>query len=251
MRLLLLVVLLFAIPASAADYTFTGYARDLKTGALLYVESHAVSGGGSPGEQRVVLYRRDETAAPFARKNLRYGPDRARPEFDFTCARSNSAEALSREGGLLRVTSRPPGGADPRSRLLTEAEVRVVDAGFDEFVRANWSALERGDAVTAPFLVPSRLTVYGFRLRKVGEARIDGFDASVIRLSLSGALGWLLSDIDVTYRKQDQRLLRYRGLTNVRDSAGDLLEAQIDFPESGRGEGSVDLEKLRALPLTR
>ena len=251
MRLIsLLTLLLLAGAATATDYTFTGYARDLTTGALLYVETHAVSGAGTAAEQRVVLYSRDENAAPFARKNLRYSADRSRPEFDFTCARSGVAEGLSRDGGKLRVDFRETASSGPRTRLLAEREVSVVDAGFDEFVRANWATLERGKAVTAPFLVPSRQTTYDFRVRKVDEVRIEGAEASVIRLSLSGALGWFLPDIDVTYRKRDQRLLRYRGLTNVRDASGELLAAQIDFPEAGRGEGPVDLGKLRALALS-
>ncbi len=250
MRLLpLLLTFLLPTLGVTADYTFTGYARDMKSGALLYVETHAVSGSGTPAEQRVVLYSRDDKAAPFARKNLIYGADRARPEFDFTCSRSGFRESLIRESGELRVTS-TRAGAEPRTKLLPATEVRVVDAGFDEFVRANWSVLERGEAMTAPFLVPSRLTTYDFRIRKVQEVRVDGADASVIRLSLAGAIGWLLPDIEVTYRKQDQRLLRYRGLTNIRDAAGALLEAQIDFPDAGRSEGAVDLAKLRALALS-
>jgi hypothetical protein len=250
MRLLPLLIALIASAAPAADYTFTGYARALDSGALLYIETHAVTEAGTPREQRVVSYSRDENAVPFARKNLRYSADRARPEFDFTCARSRTDEGLAREGGKLRVRFRGAGSAEPRTKLLADREVGVVDAGFDEFVRANWSKLERGEAVTAPFLVPSRLDTYNFRVRKVGDALVEGADASVIRLSLAGALGWILPDIDVTYRKKDQRLLRYRGLTNVRDAKGELLEAQIDFPDEGRVEGAVDLAKLRALPLS-
>lgn len=250
MRLITLLMLLLASAAPAADYTFTGYARDLASGKLLYVETHAVSGGGTQAEQRVVLYRNDENAVPFARKNLRYSADRSRPEFDFICARSGVVEGLSREGGKLRVEYRETPRSDPRTKLLAERQVRVVDAGFDEFVRANWAALERGDALTAPFLVPSRQTTYDFRVRKVDDVRIEGADATVIRLSLAGALGWFLPDIDVTYRNKDQRLLRYRGLTNVRDANGELLAAQIDFPEAGRSEGPVDLGKLRELKLS-
>ncbi len=240
---------LCAFGASAADYTFTGYARDLDTGALLYVESHAVCAAGTPDEERVVLYRRDERAAPFARKTLRYGADRARPAFDFADLRSGFAESVTREGSAVRVNARAGATASPRSASLDLSEVAVIDAGFDEYVRDNWSRLQRGDSLNAPFLVPSRLDAVNFRVRKVGRASIDGADVSVIRLSLAGALGWFLPDLEVSYRDQDRRLLRYRGLTNIRDAKGTLLEAQIDFPDSGVTAGEVDLDGLRALPL--
>jgi hypothetical protein len=70
-----------------------------------------------------------------------------------------------------------------------------------------------------------------FRLRKLRATSIDGAAATVIRLSLAGPLGWLLPDIDVTYRDSDRRLMRYLGLTNIRDENGELLSARIDFPD--------------------
>jgi hypothetical protein len=97
--------------------------------------------------------------------------------------------------------------------------------------------------------VPSRLDSMTFRVRKIGEARIGKETASVIRLSLAGLLRLLVPDIDVTYRQRDRALVRYRGLTNVRDADGRMLEAQIDFPDDGRHEVAVDLAALRAQPL--
>jgi hypothetical protein len=43
--------------------------------------------------------------------------------------------------------------------------------------------------------------------------------------------------------------MRYRGITNIRNAAGAMLEAQIDFPSVDRVDGAVDLAALRALPL--
>jgi hypothetical protein len=132
---------------------------------------------------------------------------------------------------------------------VSRAGALVADAGFDEFVRARWDSLERGVAVELPFLVPSRLDSVNFKVRKVSEAIIEGEVASVFRLSVAGPLGWFLSDIDVSYRKRDRLLMRYRGITNIRDTSGEMLEAQIDFPSADRSDAAVDLAALRALPL--
>jgi hypothetical protein len=232
MRALIVACLLTAAAQSgAADSTFTGFARDMDSGALLYVESHEILAAGTPDERRTVLYRRSETSEPFARKSLRYGADRSRPSFDFSDERSGFAESVTVVPGGFEVRSRAGAAAGIRKSVIPSADVTVIDAGFDEFVRANWPRLQRGDGLTAPFLVPSRLSAINFRVRKTGETRIDGASVSVIRLSLAGLVGWLLPDIEVTYRNSDRRLMRYRGLTNIRDAGGDLITAQIDFPD--------------------
>jgi hypothetical protein len=232
MRAVPLICLLFVSVASSADREFTGYARDLESGALLYTETHEVHAAGTLAEWREVLYRRDPHSEPFARKTLHYGADRQRPTFKFADQRSGFAESVERIGDSFRVTSLAGPDVRPRTATLHQASVAVIDAGFDEFVRASWDQLQHGETLNAPFLVPSRLDAVNFRLRKVDDTRIDGAPASVIRLSLGGPLGWLLPDIVVIYRDRDQRLLRYRGLTNIRDAGGRLLSAQIDFPDA-------------------
>jgi hypothetical protein len=235
MRLISFICLLATVlPASAEDYAFTGYARDLDTDALLYVETHAIQAAGTTDERRTVLYRRNETDEPFARKTLSYGADRARPSFRFADERSGFVESVASVAGGFEVRSRAGAAATARTAVIPSTAVTVIDAGFDEFVRANWDELKRGDGLTAPFLVPSRLDAVRFRIRKVRDTRIDGAASTVIRLSLAGPLGWVLPDIDVTYRDEDRRLMRYHGLTNIRDEAGQLISARIDFPDPRR-----------------
>lgn len=223
--------MLAAAPSGAEEHTFTGFARDLDSGALLYVETHEIRGAGGSGEQRTVLYRRDEAAQPFARKSLTYGSDRTRPSFRFADERSGFVESVVAVPGGFEVQCRAGAKATVRTSVIPSEAVAVIDAGFDEFVRANWARLQSGGGINAPFLVPSRLGAIDFRVRKASETRIEGAPASVIRLSLAGPLGWLLPDIEVTYRNSDRRLMRYRGLTNIRDADGDLITAQIDFPD--------------------
>jgi hypothetical protein len=240
-------LLLVPLASRAADLTFLGRAHDVETGALLYVESHAVSGTGGPRETRVVSYR-CANGATFARKTIAFDATRLAPSFVLEDARSGVSEGLERGARGLTVFERDRGAA-LRSRLLGHAAL-VADVGFDEFVRARWDALDAGEALVVPFLVPSRLDAVNFRVRKTGETTIDGQAANVFRLSVAGPLGWLLPDIDVSYRRNDRRLLRYRGITNLRDRTGDMISARIDFSDADRNEAAVDLAALRTQPLT-
>jgi hypothetical protein len=248
LRALPILLLCAPLAAPAADLTFSGRARDLETGALLYVESHAVSGSGGPRETRVVSYL-CTNGATFARKTLDFGDAREAPAFALDDARSGMSEGLERDGRGLNVYTRERGAA-LRSKPLGNVAGMVADAGFDEFVRARWDALETGNALVVPFLVPSRLDTVKFRVRKTGETTIGGEAANVFRLSVASPLGWFLPDIDVSYRKGDRRLLRYRGITNLRDGEGAMIAAQIDFSDADRSAAAVDFAALRAQPLT-
>jgi hypothetical protein len=164
----------FTAAVSAADSTFTGYAHSLDGRALLYVESHAVSAGGSAGETRVVLYRCSAGAAPFARKELAYATNRIAPAFAFEDARSGFAEGLKRDTRGLEVFARAGAKAKLRTGMLSSADALVADAGFDEFVQARWESLEQGASAEVAFLVPSRLDSVNFKVRRVADAIING-----------------------------------------------------------------------------
>jgi len=242
------ILLICGLPAvRAADVTFVGRASDPDTSALLYLESHAVSDSGGPREVRVVSYL-CANGATFARKTLDFGGTRQAPAFMLDDARSGVSEGMEWHARGMTVFERQPGAA-PRSKTLGNPADVVADAGFDEFVRTRWDELEAGDALVVPFLVPSRLDTVKFRVRKTGETIIAGRAASVFRLSVAGALGWVLPDIDVSYRRDDRRLLRYRGITNIRDGAGEMISAQIDFSDADRSDAPVDLAALRERPL--
>lgn len=233
----------------AADLQFTGIAR-ARDGAVLYVESHHVRNVGAIGETRVVLYRCSKDGPAFARKELTYGKTREEPEFIFTDARSGYVEGLRQTPQGPRVFQQENSRSARREAKVPSDATIVADAGFDEFVRKHWDELEAGKTVRFPFLIPSRLDFLTFKVKKHHETKIEGATASVIRLNLSGVLGWFLPYIEVSYRKSDRVLMRYDGLTNIRDDSGKNHIAIIEFPlRERRTVPATDLLKLKAEPL--
>ncbi|MFM7432753.1 MAG: hypothetical protein ACKO3O_04585 [Gammaproteobacteria bacterium] len=242
-----LISTLWAPPAMATDLQFTGYARSRDDGRLLYVESHHVRNAGAVGETRIVMYRCSIDGPAFARKELTYGSVREEPEFSFTDARRGYLEGLRRTTQGPLVFQQENARAPRREAKVPANTVIVADAGFDEFVRKHWAELEAGKSVRFPFLIPSRLDYLSFKVKKHDEVKIDGATASVIRLNLSGVLGWFLPYIDVSYRKTDRVLMRYEGLTNIHGDNNGNLVAIIEFPlRERRTVPAVDLLKLRA-----
>ncbi len=249
------IVLCAAAPlaaAAAAGITFQGVAREAATGKALYREMHFISAPGTAREVRIVHYQCPDSNAVFARKELDYALSREMPRFTLSDARLGYVEGLrTLANNRAQVFQVPGTRRSERNALLPAGKSIVADAGFDEFLKRHWAELEQGQSIKFAFLVPSRLHEVEFKISKHGDAVIEGAPASVVRLNLSGLLGWFLPYIDATYRKSDRALMRYQGLTNLRDAAGDNLTAVIDFPAAERREQAIDLTALRAVPLVR
>ena len=247
-------LVLLAVPGvpRAADLAFTGYARDRETRQLHYIESHFVRDAGQKGESRIVLYRCANGTETFARKELSYGEVREEPEFNFLDGRSGYTEGLRRTASGPVVFQREAEKAPAREAKVPPNVAIVSDAGFDEFVRKHWAELETGKTVRFPFLIPSRLDFLTFKVKKNREEPVEGAPSSVIRLNLSGVIGWFLPYIEVSYRKIDQVLMRYEGLTNIRDQDGSNMVSLIEFPAKERrtlAAGGAALEAKKAVPL--
>lgn len=227
-------LLLLALPslAGAALQYQEGVARNPESGAVLYRERHWLRSEGDRPVERLVVYVCPDGRA-FGRKQVDYRRSAAAPAFRFDDVRSGYVEGLREQHGA-EVFFRPGDGAAEKSAVL-HARQLVVDAGFDEFIRERWSVLLTGAAVPLDFALPARQQSLGFTLRRVGVAHIGDEPAWVFRLRLGGVLGWIAPHMDVSYSQRSRRLLRFEGISNVRDDSGrKQLLARIDFPRPAR-----------------
>ncbi len=239
---------LAAMPSFAAYREELGLAADLDSGEALYREQHLLRAAPNGGLlERLVVYRCID-GTPFARKRVDYRGAAAAPAFQFEDARSGYREGVSRTGGAASVfVDRPD--AEPQQAPLPEGNL-VADAGFDQWVRREWPRLTAGESVPMAFLVPSRLTSYDFKVYEVDGDGVDRDGARRFRLRLGGLLGWFAPHIDVVYAEQDRRLLRFEGLSNLRDDAGDdPLKVRIEFPEPPKPTDAAAFSRLASEPL--
>lgn len=243
----LLAIVAFAGARVAAAEPYTGNAYDLGSGALLYRESHYqfVVDGAAQG---LVLYRCPD-GRPFARKQLRDDGDAQAPDFDMIDARLNYHEGVRRHGDRREVYVQRTAEVPEQMESLAVPPNAVIDAGFDEFVRQHWDALAGGSSLSVQFLVPSRRVFYPFKVQKMENAANP--TALTLRLSLSGWYAFLLPHIDVVYDHANRRLLRYEGVSNVRDAAGKSYKVRIEFPHASAASPSPQqMDAARTAPLT-
>jgi hypothetical protein len=230
----------------AAAEKYNGDAYDVAGGSLLYRESHyrfTVDGMA----QHLVLYRCAD-GRPFARKLLRDDGDAQAPDFDMADARINYREGVRRRGNKREVYVQRTLDTPEQAELLSMPADGVIDAGFDEYVRRHWDALAAGSTLTLPFLVPSKRMFYSFKLAKVENA--NNASNLTIRLSLGAWYAFLLPHIDVVYDRASRRLLRYEGVSNIRDDARKNYNVRIEFPVAPTSATPEQIDTASADALT-
>ena len=226
-----------------------GEARAPEGGAALYREQHWIRLGPAGPVERLVLYRCADGTA-FARKRVDYRGSAQAPAFALEDRRSGYLEGLRRGPQAASVFVRDGHDAREASRPVETARL-VADAGFDEFIRARWSSLVAGQRLPIEFAVPARLRSLPFSVERVGSAKVAGELAWVFRLRLDGLLGLVAPRIEVSYGQASQRLLRFEGLSNLRDDAGrGQLEARIEFNEPPRAGTDEEWRTAAAHPLS-
>lgn len=248
-RSLLLLALAFGAPAQAALTFEEGEARDPRSKELMYLEHHLIRREKDRPTARLVVYRCADGTA-FARKQVDYRRSVQAPEFSLEDARLDFGEGLRRGGDTASLWVRDGGGAAERSAPVSAEAGLVADAGFDEFIRGNWQTLVSGKPVPLQFAVPSRLQVFGFRVASQGSAELNGEPVERFRLRLGGLLGWIAPHIDVAYGRDDRRLLRFEGLSNLRSDDGkSQLVAHIAFPAPAKTADEGQWQAMAREPL--
>jgi hypothetical protein len=236
---------LAGLPALAAE-RWSGTAYALDGGQPLYRESHYQLDDAA--HSRLVLYRCPDGRA-FARKIIRDEGDAQAPDFELRDARRGYREGVrGRDGARLVYAQRAPDQPEKSAPLVLPTD-GVIDAGFDAFVRRHWVALARGDSLRFAFLVPSKRTFYAFDLAKVRAA--TSATRLTLRLSLGAWYAFLAPHIDVTYDRATHRLLRFAGMSNIRDAALKNLNVRIEFPNAPAPASAAQIDAAQRAPLVR
>jgi hypothetical protein len=217
------------------EYTGTASARHAQQ--VLYGEHHVLVYRAGHLRERLVLYTCPNGAA-FARKKVSYLDPQA-PDFLFDDASNGMQEGVRGQDGERFVFFRANRIEPEKSAPLPRAADLVADAGFDDFIHAHWSTLMNGVALPLRFLVPSRLQAMSFEVQHLRSDRVDGTPAEVFRLKLTGVLGMVVPGIEVAYDTAQHVLLRFEGISDLRDAAGDNLQASIVFRPGDRRPASA------------
>lgn len=217
------------------EYAAAAYA--LEGDELLYVERHVETWRRGRLAERSVTYE-DAAGELIAEKRVRYGDRPTAPSFEMIDHRLSVRESAAVEAGKVGLFSGGP-EEDGRPRTVELPEDAVIDAGFDAFLRENFSDIVGGERLEFDFAVPAARRFFRFRLVPEGEVQYRGDSAYLVRMKpVSALLRLLLDPVDLVYSR-DGRLLEFRGLSNVFDEDGDRYKARIVFDYTSGGSDPV------------
>ena len=209
-KLAFLLLVTTCASASETRLFVVGEAWDDKGTTLLYREFHYCDSSLT----RCVIEYRDREQGELARKELDY-------------SRSNQAPGVVLEDFV----------ADRRV-ILPASEERsvVVDAGFDNFVRSRWDELAGGEVIDFPFLALGREQPLTMRAGVSDEVDCDSAELCLDVALDAWVLRLLVPKIELTYERSGRRLLRYRGISNLRiaDGGSPMVDIRYDYGEETR-----------------
>lgn len=188
---------------TAGDLYVVGQAYDQTSGSIAYREFHFCSADAL----RCSIEYKNPEGKLIARKDLDYRHDLHAPEINIhdVLLAQRQTIAAQREDGL------------------------VVDAGFDNFVRSNWDKLVTGEAIKFRFLVVGRKQPFTMRAQ-LDESRSCPQQELCLSVALdSWLLGMLADPIDLTYSREDRRLKRFQGVSNIRTESGKTQDVDIQY----------------------
>ena len=204
----LCVLALLSFSAGATSLRVSGAAYELDGGSLLYSEQHFCGVD--------VLSCRVDYVTPegelIARKQIDYSENLQAPVLLVSDFRQDSEKRID---------------------FSTVPEL-VVDAGFDNFVRLQWDRLVEDVPVSFPFMVPGRDQALSMRVVAEGQATGDqtvcGAEQLCLRVELdSWFLRLAVPPILLTYDRESRRLMRFRGISNIRGEQGNTLKVDIQY----------------------
>lgn len=216
-RWLLVLFLLVSGPATAAEtLRFYGYAYDLKTDRLLYTEVHEQEVAGNRWLRgRIGYFLAD--GRKLGEKSLDFSADPFVPVFRLDLALEGYMEAVTAVGDSMTMERRAAKGAKLESKTVKREGPTCADSGFHAFLVSNFGKLMKKETIALRLAVAGSLDQFKFRARRIDDTTFEGQPAVRFYIEPDSLLRFVVDPLELTYDPKTQRLLEYRGISNIRD----------------------------------
>lgn len=220
---------LCAFTSTVDTDSYTGYAYKEGVKKPVYTEKFTDKTiDGKPSEITTKYY--DATNKLIAQRTLSFSKSKFAPDFKTEDFRTGYIEGAEAKGNKFRLFVKESKDDKLKEKTISIPAPAVIDGGFNQYIKANWSELEKGTALIFNFAVASRLDYYKMRAVKISatdktmKVKIEP-ERKILRM--------LASPIVVNYDKSTKRILSYEGISNISDENGDNFTIKLVYPEKG------------------
>jgi len=218
----MLLLLLSQVYADSLTVVGDAYAPD--GDALLYREFHYYSDDGM--DHRVVYMTQDNIK--MAEKSLNYRSGKSTPAVNHQAWVYPEKIQIVLDKDQLSLAYTDNDNEEDRATLDANWPL-VIDAGFDNYVRENWSSLLNGAILEFYFPAPTRMSLVNLRIKQKLCSAEQPDDVCFSINSSNWFIRLLLDPIELSYDKNTRQLSRFRGLGNMMDKKGKSLVVDIRY----------------------
>lgn len=220
----------FAAQAVDGTFRFYGYAYDLDSGRYLYTEVHEPKIVADKWVSGRIRYF-DPQNKLIGDKLLDFSADPYIPIFELKLFDEGYAEAITAVGERITM-KKTRKGKEPQTETITRKSPMAADSGFHNLLRANFAELLTGKVFAFNFVVAGNLDSYKFKAKRIEDTTVDGVKAVRFKVDPDSLLRLVAPSLTLTYDPVQQKLLDYRGISNVHDpKTGDAYSVRIVYPE--------------------
>lgn len=202
-----------------------GSAYSVKSGALLYRETHTVSANGT----HKVEYSEPDGLV-FGHKVIDDSHSKIAPSFTQTNMRNGEEIKVNSGAKTIVVDYKKDRSSERKEADISYEPGMVIDAGFNAFVREYWQSLENDTKMKIQFVVPSRQSTVGFTVsRSLCKPDTKKGAECFVLTPNSWVVKMLVDPILLAYDSDTKQLLRFTGRANIADKNGDYQAVDIQY----------------------
>jgi hypothetical protein len=210
--------------AAVTIQKFTGIARN-KDGQMEYVEKHQITYQNGSVVSSLTKYF-DPQDRYIGDLKSQYSAGYQYGSYNFTDSRGGRKNGATVEDDYIRMYSQKDGSSSVTTKDIPRTANQIVGQGFHHFIVNNLETIDAGKILKVRMVLPAQLDDYKFRIRKKER---EG-DIITIRLEIDNWLFRLFApNIDTDYHLPSKRLLRYKGISNLKDASGKYKEVTIEY----------------------
>lgn len=200
----------------------TGLAYEPETKTIKYSEQHYYS-----SSSHKVIYR-EADGNIFAEKTINYQANSTRPSLRQVNTRNGEVIDISNiDDKVIHLTYKENDSALTIDEALESTADIVIDAGFDMFIKENWSALKQGNTLYFDYLVPSRQSTVKLRARAESCKQVATICMEVSGAALLARL--FIEPIHLQYQEDTRQLMRFTGKSNIATAEGKYEVVDIHY----------------------
>ncbi|MBK9322862.1 MAG: hypothetical protein IPM97_07960 [Bdellovibrionaceae bacterium] len=222
-------VVFLAMHSSAQAFDLIGTAKDLKSGAVLYIEKHRITKSEDGLNRLIQTEYQKPDGKVFARMRTDFKEDPFLPKIEFSDDRFAITETLiyDRSQKKITLTKREKDKADITKELKVSGNM-VAGQGFTNFIKMNFDAPDKSK-LKFNFVVLANADHYKFEVVVKDKASAEQKN---FQLSPGNFLfRWLSQPIEVGFFTKTKSISTWKGLSNILSDDNRSQEVLIAYEE--------------------